>query len=189
MTETLKLWQWEPNFPVTMKYAFLTVVERNERFWEQRRPRLAQAVRAQSCDFVETGRDGQKFLNDLRLVGLNAVAVPVFSEALHPIVNLNGLTTLEVSEAVADYWNASRAEIVLIKSISDSALAQLRAVSQINSNSFVVTAAITQAFTVADTVIYPCFPGAVTSFTPTAETSQLVRAKLEFKEVFLEWAL
>ena len=171
-----------------MKYSFQTVLERNRRFNEQRRPLLTTPLRIESMEFIEEKVNQQKLFHDLRTASLAVIAVPVFSEPLHPTGDLQGLTTLPISEDTDEYWNTKRTELAWITSRTQN-LNELREVSTVNEHSLVVTAAVVEDFTAADTFIYPCFVGILTAKSITADTGRLITAKLEFKEVFLEWSL
>lgn len=189
VAKTLTKWAWEHGRnDLSLKYNFLTAIERNKRFWEQRRPIMTQVARVQSAEFIETGLAQQKFINGLRHAMLSVLAVPIYSEALHPTSDLQGLVTLPVEETLTEFWNTERAEIILVKSLTQD-VSELRRVSQINTTNIVVTAAVSGNFLAADTIIYPCFPGIITGKQVNAETGTIFSAKLEFKELFLDWTL
>ena len=189
MVYTLQKWQWDVNYqePV-MRYNFNTIVYRNRRFYEQRRPLLPQPVRKESVEFLEERLAQQKLFHDLRKSSLAVLAVPVFPELIRPTADLQGLTTLPVKEDLDEFWNTQIAEVVWLKSITQD-LSELKRVSAVNSDSIEVTAAVVADFTIKDTLIYPCFVGILASKTVTGETSRIFTVKAEFKEVFVDWEL
>lgn len=189
MVYTLAKWPWEhAGKEFSLKYEFLTALDRTPRFVEQRRPLLSVAKRAQEATFIEEKLEQQKLLNALRNKIFSVIAVPVFSEAIHPTEDLIGQVTLDVAEDLTGFWNLSIAEVLLIKSVSQD-LFELKEITQVNATNIVVSAAVEEDFQEADTIIYPCFIGILNSFSITGETAKVVTVKTEFKEVKLEWEL
>lgn len=187
MAVTLKKWDFEPHWDIAVGYHFATVVERSQRFWEQRRPLLLQPFRSQTCEFIENELEQQRLYNTLTK-SLGPIAVPIYVEAVRPTSDLQGLVTLPVGEDLSEFWHFQRAEIVLIRS-TNAVLSELKLVSQVNPGNVVVSSAVAGAFVADATLIYPCFPGIILSKQITAETSRLFVAKIEFKEIFIEWQL
>ena len=175
-----------PNSDFNLKYRFITVLERNKRFVEQRRPVLNAPFHEETAEFLLDRLKEQKFINDLRLGSLQVFAVPIFAEPLHPIGNLQGLTTVSIAENLNEYWNVQTIEVILIKSADG--LMELKYLQNLNPNSLVMNPAIINNFQVK-TIIYPCFPGIIQSKNIRVITDRIISAQIEFREVSLKWQI
>lgn len=192
MATTLKKFSWEPSWRsnISLKYNFQTVVERNRFYKEQRRALFTLPLREQKADFIasviEDSSELRKLLNDLRSLSLEALAVPVWAEPIHPTGTLQGQTILNVTDNLAVRWNVKNSQIILLFS---PPLAELKKISSVGASSITVTSAVAGAFVALNTIIWPCFPGMIAGKSLRGETEGLLIAEVEFREILLDWTI
>lgn len=164
-------------------YRFNTVISRNKRFTEQRRPLLNLPMRKISLSFMFEKLDQEIFFNLVKQYMLKTLGIPLYSEPITPTSNLQGVTTIPVSESLAHYFNLQYATLVLIKSIS-SFMSEIKEIASLGANSITVTSAVIENFTASDTVIFPVFIGIIEA-EPQVEllTDTMIKTSLVLKEV------
>lgn len=172
---------------ITLKFNFLTVLHRNERFSEQRRPLYVAPFRVESFEFYAENPLSNRLNRDLRRAVLEIVAAPVYSEALHMTENPEGQATISIEEDTRELWNTENATVVMILN-RETLECELKKVSLVNPNSVIAVDAVASAFDPEISVMYPCFPAVIQNLSLVNNGNVLV-ATGEFKEVFLDWAL
>lgn len=167
-----------------IKYAFNTIVWRNEYFTEQRRPLREKPIRLMSASFHAKGQDAQKFLNELRSLSKKIIGVPIYTEPMHPTTNLQGLTVLPVTESLANYWNLNNnTTMVLIRSKSNQYQSELKSIVSVGVNSVTIDIAVVGSYPATDSIIYPVLIAVIDSKSVTEETAMLVLANIDFREM------
>lgn len=166
------------------EFVFITVVERNERFVEQRRPMLDVPLRRTTAKFSFVGKQWRKFINDIRKLSVKIVAIPVSMEQLTPSTDLQGLTSIPLNQATANYSDLNnRTQFILLRSKSNLFLSELKGIATIGSNSIDVDIPVVENFTAADTEIYPCFIGLIENWSPDVMTDEAGEGQITFREI------
>jgi len=180
---------WEQG--IKQSYRFQTVMSKNERLVEQRRPLITTPLRQQTANYClgQPGREKElrKFLHEQRLLSTRPLAIPVYKEKITPTVDLNGLTVLPVNEDLTQMYDITNLTVlILVRKISDIFDHELKGVSAVGANSISVDVPVVGDFVAGDTLIYPCMIGIIESKDNRIETDLVGLATIDFTEIVLE---
>ena len=98
---------FEPDWKsgIETKYKFVTVLNRNRRFKEQRRALFHRLLRHLKIEVWYETPEHQWFVNKIRAMSRQLLAIPLYKEQNFPAEDLQGKTVINLATNTASLWN------------------------------------------------------------------------------------
>lgn len=170
------------NDPVKFKMGFSTVMTKDIKNREQRRPLITKPQRSISFSHVEKFRG--MISNALNFAGSKTIGVPILQEIFHVSDITDGMTTVHMHGAVSDHWNLNRYcdYICLIERTTNKLVAK-KIVSR-TADKIVVENPILEEFpNISDVYGFPMIIGYFKSAKPKVLSGKLLKWSMELEEM------
>lgn len=180
-------WRWPPNWdrPVKISYTYLTVIGRNRRLVEQRRPLVVTPLRELEAEFLFCFDDQEVFLHDSRSLVNKIIAVPIFSEPATPTADIQNLTVINTNETLTNFYNLNNlTKFLLLRATDNNFRGEIKEVSSVAASSITLNVPVVEDFKQGKTIIYPAFIGLMESKSYEMATARLAGiSSFRFKEI------
>ncbi len=181
----------EPNWkrPTSFEFEYETVIWRNKRTNEQRRPFFIEPKRRQTVFFTFNEDDFENAHNVLKRSHAQTFFIPVFHEVMIPTnPTLNGETIIDIEENITNYWNLRQyTNRIQIQDVYDPTNTEILAISSLNlgNNQIIVTSPITGTYKTDknNTMVFPVMIANILSFKPQYVNDKVVEFELIFEEL------
>jgi len=179
-------WLFNPNWKDTIdiSYIWKSVIEKNNSFYEQRRPLYFLAQREQLVSFLFEEQNAQKLYQDLLRFSSLVLVIPVFGEQLKPVFPILGETTIQFNN-FENYYNLQNlTRYCIFGVLEDDLKVEVKEIDSIN----IINSEITFKYPVLKdfpenlTLVFPVYLGSIEDFRLEAKTDTLIKTRLKLRE-------
>jgi hypothetical protein len=173
--------------PVTVSWAYQTVIANSDMFVEQRRSLTPNAVLRMEASFWFETLKTQQFFFAMRAWSDRVLAVPIYVEEFRLSSDPDGLTVLAIAGDDGELetrWFLEHATYLLLLNIDDATTYELLEIDAIDTvnNEITVTATVSREFPPETTRAYPVMISFAPEITGEHLTGTIVRYQLVFEE-------
>lgn len=174
----------EPNWndPPEVGYGFETAIQMTPYFLQQRRPLLPTPKRSVNCKYL-LDRQKLQYARNLFLYGASKLCcIPIYSEPVQSAAVTQGASAIVASTDITYFWNIKNSDYVVLLDWVTGA-SEMIAVASVSGQTINLSSAIVNAWTAAQTIIYPAFAGKISAIKGLEKTSLVGDVSAEFEEI------